>query len=43
MFSKLINFLTDTAEIWTEAAEKVSQIINDYPCILFSLLFIYGL
>ncbi len=29
MFSKLITFLTDTAEILTEAAEKISQIIND--------------
>jgi hypothetical protein len=41
MFSKLITFLTDTAEILTEAAEKASQIINDYLCILFSLPLIY--
>jgi hypothetical protein len=41
MFSKLLTFLTDTAEILIEAAEKVGQII--YLCILFSLLFIYGL
>ncbi len=40
MFLKLLTILTDTDEILTEAAEKVSQIINDYLCILFSLLYI---
>ncbi len=43
MFFKLLTFLTDTAEILTEAAEKASHIINDYICKLFSLLFIYVL